>query len=241
MASGGCGDDKSSAANGALRRSVVTRQVRPRFQAVQSILQISDDVIEADAPEAGGRFVLPARVRDDHDRMFAIQHRSGPCRVLAAEADVDAARQMRRRKFGGVARVENLRASLLQREHAVERQRVHARQRFVERGPLFAVQHGVVIEVGRRVRLIGRHHLDERFLAHRLQRVVRAALLAQRRYRFLAERFSAERARAVRRIHQAFDPAAPAASCAANRRACRQGPWPTSPAPRADRAGPRRR
>src|SRR6202040_125394 len=37
-----------------------------------------------------------------------------------------------------------------------------------------------------------------------LQRVVRAALFAERRDGFLAERFAAERARAVRWIHQAF-------------------------------------
>ena len=93
----------------------------------------------------------------------------------------------------------------LQCKHGVERQRVHlARQRFVQRRPLFAVQHGVIGEVGRSFRLIGGHHLNECFLAHGLQRVVRAALFAQRGYRFLAERFPAERARAVRRIHQAL-------------------------------------
>jgi hypothetical protein len=76
----------------------------------------------------------------------------------------------------GIARIENLRAAGLQCKHVVERHRVHARQRLIQRGPLFAVQHGVIVEVGRSFRLIGRHHLDEGFLAHGLQRVVRAAL-----------------------------------------------------------------
>ena len=149
-------------------------------------------------------FSLPW-VGDDYDRMLAIEHGSGPGCVLAAEADVDAARQMRRGKFGGIARIENLRASRLQFQHGVERQRVHlAGQSLIQRGPLLAVQHGVIVEVGGSFRLIGGHHLNERFLAHGLQRVVRSPLLAQGGYRFLADRFPAERARAVRRIDQAL-------------------------------------
>ena len=94
---------------------------------------------------------------------------------------------------------------VLQREQAIERDRVHhAGQRLVERRPLAAVQHRVVGEVRRRVRLIGGHQLDERRLAHRLQRVVRAALLADRRERFLAQRLAAQRAGAVGGIDQAL-------------------------------------
>ena len=86
-------------------------QLRPRFQAVQSVLQISGHVIEADAPEAHGRFVLATGVRDDHDGMLAVEHGSGPGGILPAQADVDAARQMRRGKFAGIARIEDLRAN----------------------------------------------------------------------------------------------------------------------------------
>ena len=50
----------------------------------------------------------------------------------------------------------------------------------------------------------GGHHRNKCFLAHRLQRVVGAALFAEGRDRFFAERFAAQRARAVRWVHQAF-------------------------------------
>jgi hypothetical protein len=51
--------------------------------------------------------------------------------------------------------------------------------------------------------LIGRHEIDERRFGHRLQRIVRSSLLADRRDRFLTDRFAAQRSRAVRRIHEA--------------------------------------
>ena len=76
------------------------------------------------------------------------------------------------------SRVSRIRAPLgLQFKHAFERQRIHpfARQRLVQRGPFLAVQHGVIDEVGRSFRLIGRHHLNECFFAHGLQGVVQSA------------------------------------------------------------------
>ena len=113
-------------------------------------------MIEADAAEPDGGFVLAAGVGDDDDGMLAIEHGAGPGGVLAAEADVDAARQMRRGEFVG-SRVSRICApSTCKRQHRVERQRIHlARQRLVQRGPLLAVQHGVVVEIGRRFGLIG--------------------------------------------------------------------------------------
>ena len=76
--------------------------------------------------------------------------------------------------------LEHLRAFSLERQHALERQRVElARQRLVERRTLLAVQHRVVDEVGWRVGLVGGDEIDERRLAHRLQRIVRSALLAE--------------------------------------------------------------
>ena len=97
---------------GALRRSVEATSSGREFEAVQSILQISGHVIESDAPEADCGFVLLARVRDNYDRMLPVEHGSGPRCVLPDEADIDAARQMRRGKFGRIARIENLRARL---------------------------------------------------------------------------------------------------------------------------------
>src|SRR5260370_4170268 len=104
-------------------------------------------MIEPDAPEANCGFFFPARVRDEDNRMLRVQHGSSPCCVLADESDIDASSQMRRSKFGCITRIEDLRALRLQLEYAVKRQRVHlARQRLVQRRPLFTVQHSVVVE-----------------------------------------------------------------------------------------------
>ena len=74
-------------------------EFRPGFQAVQSVLQISHHMIEPDAPESDRRFVFPARVRDDDDRVIPVQNGSSPCRILAVEADVDAPLKVRCREF----------------------------------------------------------------------------------------------------------------------------------------------
>src|SRR4249919_2012820 len=50
-----------------------SRQVRPRLEAPQSVLEVADDVIEADTAEAYGGFVLAAGIRDDHDRAFSVE------------------------------------------------------------------------------------------------------------------------------------------------------------------------
>ena len=156
-------------------------------------------------PRRDGGLVLASRVRDDHDRPFAVQHRARPRRVLAAEADVDAAREMR----GGELRRDRARrgSDAPTRCSASTTSSVIG---FSSRssasssvGRSFAVQHRVVGEVRRRVRLIGRDQVDERRLRHRLQRVVRPALLADGRGRLLAERLAAQRSRAVRGVDEA--------------------------------------
>ena len=91
----------------------------------------------------------------------------------------------------------------LQLEAVVERKRPQLPcERFGERLPFSAVQHGVVGEIRRRLGLIGGDQLDEGFLAQRLKRIVRLALLADRRHRFFGERLPAQRACAMRRIHE---------------------------------------
>src|SRR6266849_8817826 len=71
-------------------------EVGTRLEAAQTVLQIADDVIETDPPEASGGFVLPSRVGDDDDRAIAAENGPGPRGVLAAESDVEAAGEVRR-------------------------------------------------------------------------------------------------------------------------------------------------
>ena len=97
-----------------------------------------------------------------------------------------------------------------------------ARERLIERGAFLAVEHGVVSEVGGSFGLVGGDDLDEGFLAHGLERVVGAALLAERGDGFLAERFAAEGAGAVGGIDEALVGQREQFVCAANRRACRR-------------------
>ena len=91
-------------------------------------------MIESDASESHRRLGLRARIRDDHDRPIACEHRSGPGRILPDQADVDAAFEMRCSELGRVARVEHLDALFLLSEQLVDRQGPElARQSLVER------------------------------------------------------------------------------------------------------------
>ena len=109
--------------------------------------------------------------------------------------------EMGGRELGRVARIQHLRAHRLQRQDVIERQRADSLQRLVQRRPLLAVQNRVVGEVRRGVGLIRRDQFDERRLAHRLQRVVRPSLFADRRHRFLAQGLAAQRPGAVSGVH----------------------------------------
>ena len=161
-------------------------------------------MIEADAAEAEGCFALATGVGDDHDRPVATQHASRPGRVLAASPTLMLPARCAAANSAGSRVSSNWAPTCLQGQHVVERQRVHfASQRLVERGPLLAVQNGIVGEVGRRVRLVGGDQVDESLFGHRLERVVRSPLLADCRDRFLAQRLAAERSGAVRRVDQA--------------------------------------
>ena len=144
------------------------------------------------------RFVFAAGIGDEDDGPRVIEQGAGPGCVLAAESDVEAAAKVRRGEVDGVATVEQLRAGLLELEHAVERERLlFASERLVERGPLLRVEHGVVGEVGGRVGLVGCDQRDELRPRHGLQRVVVDALFADGGERLLADRLAAERAGAV--------------------------------------------
>ena len=161
-------------------------------------------MIEADAAEPDGGFGFAAGVRDDHDGLLAMKNRAGPGGVLPAEADVDAAGEMRGGKFLRIACIEDLRASRLQLQDAFERKRLEfAFESFLESGALLAVEDSVIREIRRSFGLIGGDQADELLLGHGLQGVVDAALFADGGDGFFADGFSAERACAVCRIDKA--------------------------------------
>ena len=81
----------------------------------------------------------------------------------------------------------------------------------------------------------------KRLSRHRLQRVVRSPLFADRRDRFLADRLAAQRACAVRRVDEAANPAARSSLSRSDEYSSCPDPLPTSLARRAGRAGRRRR
>ena len=63
-----------------------------------------------------------------------------------------------------------------------------------------AIDLGILRKVSRRFRQISRHHVDELFFRHRLQRVIEFSLLADRRRSFGGKILAAHRAGAVGRI-----------------------------------------
>ena len=86
---------------------------------------------------------------------------------------LDAPYQVRGSEFIGVARIENLRAGLLQFEQGIDCERVHlARECFVQCRVLLAVQHSVIGKIRGSIRLVSSHYLDEGLFAHWLQRVI---------------------------------------------------------------------
>jgi len=181
------------------------QEVGAGFEGVEAVLEISGDVIEADAPEAHGGLVLAAGCGDDDDGVLAIEEGADPGCVLTAEADVDASGEMSGGEFGGVAGIEDLGALRLELEEGVEGERIHfAGEGLIERGALLAVEDGVVVEVVGGVGLVGGDDVDELLLGHGLEGVVGAALLAEGGDGFLAEGFAAERAGAVGGVDEAF-------------------------------------
>ena len=102
---------------------------------------------------------------------------------------------------GRLAHVQHLRAVLPQPQGRVQIERPHRPfERLVERLSRLPVEHGVVGEVGGRIRLIGRHDGDELILAHRLQRIVVASLDLDGRDRLLADLLPAHGPGAMPRI-----------------------------------------
>ena len=97
------------------------RQPPAAIRCFETVLEIAHDLIEADPSQPHRRLALAPGIRDDHDRLLAAQHRAGPRGVLTAETDIDAPGEVRGRKLRRVSHVQNLRATRLQRQHAIER------------------------------------------------------------------------------------------------------------------------
>ncbi len=138
-------------------------QIGAGIEGVEAILEVAGDVIETNPAQANrGLFFLVGGGDDDDG--CAIEHGARPGGELADEADVDAAGEMAGGEFGGVSGIEDLRAAGLQLQDLVKGQRIHfVRQGLVQRRMLVAVEHGIVIEVGRSIRLVGGDDLDEGF------------------------------------------------------------------------------
>jgi hypothetical protein len=85
-------------------------QIGPRGQRFHASREITLHMIESDAAQPHGCFLFTSGLGDDHDGLRSIEHGAGPGRILTAEPDVDAAREVSFGVFGGVAHVENLSA-----------------------------------------------------------------------------------------------------------------------------------
>ena len=134
-----------------------------------------------------------------------VRSRTVPAQVaiLAAQSDIDAAGDVPLGVLCRIAHIQNLRSCIAQAQNLLEFHRLqHLFERLVQRGPLARVEDGVEREVRRRVRLIGGDKSREFLLRHRLQCVVEAPLIAQRRHRIRGKILAAQRARAVRRVHE---------------------------------------
>lgn len=192
---------------GGERRAVMfgsSSELGTRFETGHSLLEITGDVIETNATETDGGFGLARGIGDNHDGFIVSEDGAGPGGVLAVQADVDAAGKMRGGELFRVARVEDLRAGVLQIENAIEFERLQtAIESFVERGTFFAIEYGVVDKIRRRIGLVGGDEFDESLARHRLECVVKTALFADGRNGFLADGFAAERASAVSGIDEA--------------------------------------
>ena len=86
------------------------------LEGPHAALQIAADDVEADPSEPHRCLLLAPRLRDDGHRRTGVEDRPAPGGVAAAEADVEAARQVGGLEVGRIARVEDRAALLSQLE-----------------------------------------------------------------------------------------------------------------------------
>ena len=99
-----------------LHRTIVAPVVTEKSSASYAARKEYAFRVRPDATKPQRRFDLCARISDDVDRSRRIEKRACPRCVLPAEADVDAAGQVRRGEIVRIACVEHLAADLLYRE-----------------------------------------------------------------------------------------------------------------------------
>ena len=159
------------------------------------VVELADDPVVADPPEAdlglGGR----GRVADQHDLAVGRQDAAGVLGEATLEPDVDGPDEVTGGVVGRLAGVEQRRARLLPPEHLLD---VEAgRGAVVEQRVRLPVALGVELEVVRPERLPLGDRGDELVLARTAQGVVRPPLLAERRAGLAGELLAARGAGAV--------------------------------------------
>ena len=121
--------------------------MRQRFHAVP---QIALYVIEADPSESQSGLLLASRFGNDHNGPGGVQKGTGPCRVLAAEPDIDTARHVSLGILRRIADIQNLSAGVPQLQNFLQLHRLqNLFQSLLQRGALASVQDRVVREVCR--------------------------------------------------------------------------------------------
>ena len=133
----------------------------------------------------------------------AVEHRARPGGVLPAQSDVDAAGQVTLGVLGGVTHVEDLSAVVSHSKNLVQIDGLqNLFEILVERGALAGIEDRIVSEVGRSIRLVRRDKTNEFLLRHRLQGVIQAPLISERRDGVGGKLLAAERAGAMGGIDQ---------------------------------------
>ena len=132
-------------------------------------MEISGDIVEANAAEAHHCFCFAAGFGNDHNRPFVAEKRTAPSGVFPLESNVDGTGEVGTLEIYCLAHVENLSPLILQEHHFVHGEAFQRRlQRSLQIGAFLAIFDGVVNEVVWCFRLIGVDQLLEVGQAHGL-------------------------------------------------------------------------
>ena len=90
------------------KSSEALKQLFAALQARHSVLEMADDFVEANAPEADNGLVLLADIRNDHNRPSRIEHHPHPAGELAAQPYIDRSTDVVGREVSGLPNIEEL-------------------------------------------------------------------------------------------------------------------------------------